>query len=235
MLSLDGVCVRYGGLSALTDVSLDIAEGDFITVIGPNGAGKTTLLKAISGVVPLAAGRISFEGRDLTKVPSQKRPHLGLAHVPENRQVFGGLSVLENLELGTTALVDRNKRQDIIEYVMDLFPILRERMTQLAGTLSGGQQQMLAIGRGLASSPRVLLLDEPSMGLAPSIVETIFERIARIHRETRLTVVLVEQRAVEALELCTRAYVLTTGRVVATGSGRDLMRNEAVSRAYLGA
>ncbi|MEP9375731.1 ABC transporter ATP-binding protein [Aquabacter sp. CN5-332] len=235
MLSLHKVCVRYGGLSALTDVSLEVGEGEFVTVIGPNGAGKTTLMKAISGVVPLAGGRIMLSGTDLSKVPAQKRPHLGLAHVPENRQVFGGLSVLENLALGTTSLADPARREANIEYVLDLFPILRERTTQLAGTLSGGQQQMLAIGRGLASSPKVLLLDEPSMGLAPSIVDMIFERIARIHRETGLTVVLVEQRAIEALELCTRAYVLTTGRVVASGAGRDLMRNEEVSRAYLGA
>ncbi|TCT04348.1 ABC transporter ATP-binding protein [Aquabacter spiritensis] len=235
MLSLEGVSVRYGGLSALTDVSLSVGEGEFVTVIGPNGAGKTTLMKAISGVVPLSAGRIRLGGQDLAAVPAQRRPHLGLAHVPENRQVFSGLSVLENLELGTTPLADRAQSAGNIEHVLDLFPILRERTAQLAGTLSGGQQQMLAIGRALASTPKVLLLDEPSMGLAPSIVDMIFERIARIHRETGVTVVLVEQRAIEALELCTRAYVLTTGRVVASGSGRDLMRSEEVSRAYLGA
>ena len=235
MLSLSGVSVRYGGLSALSDVSLEVAEGEFITVIGANGAGKTTLLKAISGVVPLAAGQIALGGRNLAAVPPQKRPHLGIAHVPENRQVFGGLSVLENLELGTTALADPKKRKGNIEYVLELFPILRERIHQLAGTLSGGQQQMLAIGRGLVSSPRILLLDEPSMGLAPTVLDVIFHCLSRIHRETRLTVVLVEQRAVEALELCTRAYLLSTGRVVASGSGRDLMGNDQVHRAYLGA
>jgi branched-chain amino acid transport system ATP-binding protein len=235
MLSLETVSVRYGGLSALTDVSAEIGEGEFITIIGPNGAGKTTLLKAISGVVPLARGRIRLDGRDLARVPAEKRPHLGLAHVPEYRQVFGGLSVMENLELGATALGDRGVRRANLDYVLGLFPVLAERIHQLAGTLSGGQQQMVAIGRGLVSSPKVLLLDEPSMGLAPSVVEMIFERIARIHRETRMTVILVEQRAVEALELCSRAYVLSTGRIVASGSGRDLMRNEEVNRAYLGA
>jgi branched-chain amino acid transport system ATP-binding protein len=233
MLSLNGVSVRYGGLSALNQVSLDVAEGEFITVIGPNGAGKTTLLKAISGVVPLAAGQISLDGKDLTKVRAHARPHLGIAHVPENRQVFGGLSVLENLELGTTALIDAPKRRSNIDYALELFPILRERVHQLAGTLSGGQQQMLAIGRGLVSSPRILLLDEPSMGLAPTILDVIFECLGRIHRDTGLTVVLVEQRAVEALELCSRAYVLSTGTVVTSGSGRELMRNEEVHRAYL--
>lgn len=234
MLSLEGVTVRYGGLAALVDVSLTVGAGEFVTVIGPNGAGKTTLFKAISGVVPLASGTITFEGRDLAAVQPSNRPHLGIAHVPEYRQVFAGLSVLENLELGTTTLKSSAEKSRNIEYVMELFPILRSRSGQLAGTLSGGEQQMLAIGRGLVSSPKLLLLDEPSMGLAPTIVDQIFERIRRIQSESKVTLLLVEQRAVDALELCDRAYVLSTGRVVAAGTGRELLGDETVNRAYLG-
>jgi branched-chain amino acid transport system ATP-binding protein len=235
MLSLDRVSVRYGGLAALVDVSLTVEAGEFISVIGPNGAGKSTLFKAISGTVPLADGSIVFDGTDLSRVPAARRPHLGIAHVPENRQVFKSLSVLENLELGTTALKERGHRARNIDRVIELFPILGERRNQMAGTLSGGEQQMLAIGRGLVSSPRMLLLDEPSMGLAPTIVSQIFERIERIHREAHLTVILVEQRVVEALEVCDRGYVLSTGRIVTSGAGRDLLKNKQVNEAYLGA
>jgi branched-chain amino acid transport system ATP-binding protein len=234
MLSVNNASVKYGGLSALTDVSIEVKAGEFVAIIGPNGAGKTTLFKAISGVVPLAAGRISFEGRDLANVKAAERPHLGIAHVPEYRQVFGGLSVRENLRLGTTALKTRSARDGNIDHVLDIFPILRDRLEQPAGTLSGGQQQMLAIGRGLVSSPKLLLLDEPSMGLAPAIVDLIFETIARTQRESRLTIILVEQRAVEALELCDRAYVLSTGRVALSGAGKELLRSEQVNQAYLG-
>jgi len=234
MLSIDNLTVKYGGLSALTGVSMEIKSGEFVTIIGPNGAGKTTLFKAISGVVPLAGGHIRFDGKDLSRVDAARRPHLGIAHVPEYRQVFSGMSVRENLELGAFPLAEPAVKKRNIDYVMELFPILRERADQLAGTLSGGQQQMLAIGRGLVSSPRLLLLDEPSMGLAPAIVEMIFERIAGIHRETKITILLVEQRAAEALELCDRAYVLSTGEVVARGTGRELLGNEEVNRAYFG-
>jgi branched-chain amino acid transport system ATP-binding protein len=234
MLSLENVSVRYGGLSALSDVSFRVEAGEFVTIVGPNGAGKTTLLKAISGVVPLAEGRVSFDGKDLGHVGASERPHLGIAHVPENRQVFSGLSVLENLELGSVPIADAARRKANIEHAMDLFPILRERSTQLAGTLSGGQQQMLAIGRALVSSPKLLLLDEPSMGLAPTIVDTIFKQIAQIHKQSGLTVVLVEQRAVDALKLCDRAYVLSTGRMVTSGGGRELLNNDKVREAYFG-
>jgi branched-chain amino acid transport system ATP-binding protein len=234
MLSLDGLSVRYGGLAALVDISLRVDTGELVAVIGPNGAGKSTLLKAISGTVPLAGGRIAFDGIDLARVPAPRRPHLGIAHVPENRQVFKTLSVVENLELGTTALKDRASVGRNLDYAMELFPVLRERRNQPAGTLSGGEQQMLAIARGLVSSPRLLLLDEPSIGLAPAIVTQIFERIERIHREANLTIVLVEQRVMEALEVCDRGYVLSTGRVVTTGSGRELLRDKQVNEAYLG-
>ncbi len=234
MLSIEGLSVQYGGLAALTDVSLTVQAGEFVTVIGPNGAGKSTLFKAVSGTVPLAGGRIVFEGRDLTGVPAERRPHLGIAHVPEYRQVFGGMTVRENLELGTTPIASTADRARNIDYAMELFPILRERAEQFAGTLSGGEQQMLAIGRGLVSSPKLLLLDEPSMGLAPTLVAQIFERIRQIHKEAKMTVVLVEQRAVDALHLCDRAYVLSIGRVVMSGKGSELLGDEKVNRAYLG-
>jgi branched-chain amino acid transport system ATP-binding protein len=234
MLSIEGLSVHYGGLAALTDVSLTVRAGEFVTVIGPNGAGKSTLFKTISGTVPLASGRIVFEGQDLTTIPAAQRPHLGIAHVPEYRQVFGGMTVRENLELGTTPLTSAADRAKNIDHAMELFPILRERADQYAGTLSGGEQQMLAIGRGLASSPKLLLLDEPSMGLAPALVAHIFERIRYIHKESRMTLVLVEQRAVDALRLCDRAYVLSTGRIVLSGAGTELLGDEKVNRAYLG-
>ena len=235
MLSIDGLTVRYGGLAALTDVTMNVSAGEFVTIIGPNGAGKSTLFKAISGAVPIAAGRIIFEGQDLAKVPAAKRPHLGIAHVPEYRQVFSGMTVRENLELGTTPIRADASKDRNIEYVMELFPILRERANQSAGTLSGGEQQMLAIGRGLVSSPKLLLLDEPSMGLAPALVDQIFERIQHIHKSAKVALVLVEQRAVDALHLCDRAYVLSTGRIVMGGTGRQLLGDEKVNQAYLGA
>ena len=234
MLKLSNVSAKYGGLVALSEVSLEVNPGELVAVIGPNGAGKTTLFKAISGIVPLAGGSISFDGRDLAGVRASKRPHLGIAHVPEYRQVFGGLTVGDNLRLGTTPLAAIADCERNIESVLEMFPVLRERFDQLAGTLSGGQQQMLAIGRGLVSSPKLLMLDEPSMGLAPAIVDMIFEQIGRARRESNLTILLVEQRAVEALELCDRAYVLSTGHLVASGSGCELLRNEQVNRAYLG-
>lgn len=234
MLALENITVRYGGLSALTDVSINVKAGEFVTVIGPNGAGKTSLLKAISGVVQPTEGSIVFEGQDLASVPAPRRPALGIAHVPENRQIFSSLSVLENLELGTTPLRSSRDRRANIRLAMDLFPVLAEKSNQFAGMLSGGQQQMLAIARGLVSSPKLLLLDEPSMGLAPSIVDMIFERIVSIRKEADVTIILVEQRAVEALQLCDRAYVLSTGRIVADGSGRALLGDNQVNKAYLG-
>jgi branched-chain amino acid transport system ATP-binding protein len=234
MLSIEGLTVHYGGLAALTDVSMKVRVGEFVAILGPNGAGKSTLFKAISGAVPIVAGRITFEGRDLAMVPPAKRPHLGIAHVPEYRQVFSGMTVRENLELGTTPTRAGTSKARNIDYVLELFPVLRERANQPAGTLSGGEQQMLAIGRGLVSSPKLLLLDEPSMGLAPALVDQIFERIQYIHKSANLTLVLVEQRAVDALHLCDRAYVLSTGRIVMDGAGGELLGDEKVNRAYFG-
>jgi branched-chain amino acid transport system ATP-binding protein len=235
MLTIDGLSVSYGGLAALRSVSLTVAEGQFVAIVGPNGAGKTTLFKAISGTVAPLAGTVTFDGRDLLSVPPPERPHLGIAHVPEGRQVFASLTVLENLEMGAYAAVHgRSVWHRNLDRIFALFPALSERRRQLAGTLSGGEQQMLAIGRGIASAPRLLLLDEPSMGLAPTIADLIFDRIAALHREDRVTLLLVEQRVAEALESCDYGYVLETGRVVLEGPHRALMANDRVRRAFLG-
>jgi branched-chain amino acid transport system ATP-binding protein len=234
VLSIEGLHAGYGGLRALVDVSLAVAEGQFVAIVGPNGAGKTTLFKTISGTVRPTAGRIRFDERDLLAVPPAARAHLGIAHVPEGRQVFRTLTVLENLEMG--ALPERGRREwsRNLEQIFALFPVLKERRDQPAGTLSGGEQQMLAIGRGLASSPRLLLLDEPSMGLSPLLADLIFSRIEEIHRQTRLTVLLVEQRVAEALESCDYGYVLESGRLVLEGPHDALLADERVKHAYLG-
>jgi branched-chain amino acid transport system ATP-binding protein len=234
MLELDDVHVAYGGLKALDGVSVRVGSGDFVSIIGPNGAGKTTLFKAISGVVTPVKGRIQFDGQDLAGIAPSERPHLGIAHVPEGRQVFPNLTVLENLEMGAWTPAGRRDWAANLDYILGLFPVLSERRDQFAGTLSGGEQQMVAIGRGLASSPRLLMLDEPSMGLAPAIVDTIFERIVEIRRDKKLTVLLVEQRAVEALQSCDRGYVLETGRVVLEGGHDELLSDDRVRKAYLG-
>ena len=190
------------------------SEGQFVAVVGPNGAGKTTLFKTISGVVPPVSGEITYKGQNLLAVPADERAQLGIAHVPEGRQVFASMTVMENLEMGAYTRKGRQRWADLLPTILQLFPVLSERRGQLAGTLSGGEQQMLAIGRGLASAPDLLMLDEPSMGLAPAIVDAIFERIQFVHRNHGLTILLVEQRVAEALESCDRGYVLETGRVV---------------------
>jgi branched-chain amino acid transport system ATP-binding protein len=234
MLKVDDLSVAYGGLHALSGVSLTVAEGQFVAIVGPNGAGKTTLFKAISGTVTPVSGRITYQGADLLAVPSWERAHLGIAHVPEGRQVFGALTVLENLEMGAYSQSGRSEWARNIERIFALFPVLAERRHQLAGTLSGGEQQMLAIGRGIASSPRLLLLDEPSMGLAPTVADLIFDRIAALNREDRITLLLVEQRVAEALESCDYGYVLETGRVALEGRHDALIADDRVRRAYLG-
>jgi branched-chain amino acid transport system ATP-binding protein len=234
MLEIADLAVSYGGLRALQGISLAIAEGQFVTVVGPNGAGKTTLFKAIGGVVPVAAGRVLFEGSDLLAQPAARRAHLGIAHVPEGRQVFKTLTVRENLEMGAYPPNGHAHFRHTLERIHALFPVLAERAGQLAGTLSGGAQQMLAIGRGLAAAPRLLMLDEPSMGLAPAVADLIFERIAQVHREDGLAILLVEQRVAEALELADRGYVLETGRIVLEGPYDLLLADDRVRRAYLG-
>ena len=234
MLKIRSLSVTYGGLNALSDVSLDVESGQFVAVVGPNGAGKTTLFKTISGVVTPITGEITYKGQNLLNVPPNERAQLGIAHVPEGRQVFASMTVMENLEMGACTRKSRARRAELLKTVLELFPILGERRDQLAGTLSGGEQQMLAIGRGLASAPDLLMLDEPSMGLAPTIVDAIFDRIEFIHRQHGVTILLVEQRVAEALELCDRGYVLETGRMVLEGSHDTLISNTRVKHAYLG-
>ena len=234
MLTVSGLSVVYGGLHALERVTLEVRAGEFVTMVGPNGAGKTTLLKALSGSVPAAAGRIEYQGRDVGRLSAAARARLGIAHVPEGRKVFPSLTVLENLEMGSYRSGAKRRRAESLEQVFALFPILRDRTGQLAGALSGGQQQMLALGRGLMAQPDLLLLDEPSQGLAPRLVETIFEAIAEMRRQRRLTILLVEQRVVEAVELCDRAYVIETGRIVLEGDRDTLLEDPRVQRAYLG-
>ncbi len=233
MLEIDELSVAYGGLHALSSVSLRVAAGQFVAIVGPNGAGKTTLFKAISGTVEAAAGAIRFEGRDLLAVAAAARPHLGIAHVPEGRQPFAAMTVMENLEMGAY----RARRSDYrrqFDRIFALFPVLFERRCQAAGTLSGGEQQMLAIGRGIASSPRLLLLDEPSMGLSPLVADAIFERIAELHREDGLTILMVEQRVAEAVQSCDFGYVLETGRVVLAGTRDALLADDRIRTVYLG-
>ncbi len=234
MLEVESLSVAYGGARALSDVSLSVGAGQFVAIVGPNGAGKTTLFKAISGTVAPLSGRILYEGRDLATVPPAERAGLGIAHVPEGRQVFKSMTVLENLEMGAYLPAGRAGWRRNLERILTLFPVLADRRAQLAGTLSGGEQQMVAIGRGLASSPRLLLLDEPSMGLAPTVADQIFERIEEIHRQDKLATLLVEQRVVEALHSCDLGYVLETGRVVLQGSNETLLADDRVRKAYLG-
>jgi branched-chain amino acid transport system ATP-binding protein len=234
MLELDEITVAYGGLTALCDVSLSVGERQFVSIVGPNGAGKTTLFKAISGAVAPRGGRIRFEGRDLLSMAPAERPHLGIAHVPEGRQVFNSMTVIENLEMGAYPRAGRRDWARNLDRIFALFPILAERRDQPAGTLSGGEQQMLAIGRGIASSPRVLMLDEPSMGLAPAVADLIFERIGELHREDGLTILLVEQRVAEAVQSCDFGYVLETGRVVLEGPHDTLLADDRIRSVYLG-
>jgi branched-chain amino acid transport system ATP-binding protein len=233
MLEVSGISVSYGGLRALTDVSLSVSEGQFVTVVGPNGAGKSTLFKTISGVVRPTSGTITFQGRNLLAMSAAGRAHLGIAHVPEGRQVFKTLTVLENLEMGAYPKAGRVNWTRTLDRIHTLFPILAERTRQMAGTLSGGEQQMVAIGRGLASAPKLLMLDEPSMGLAPAVTDTIFERISQIHTDG-VTILLVEQRVAEALELSDHGYVLETGHMVLEGSYEILMADDRVRKSYLG-
>jgi branched-chain amino acid transport system ATP-binding protein len=234
VLTIRSLDVAYGGLKALSEVSLEVERGQFVAVVGPNGAGKTTLFKTISGIVTPTGGEIVYNGRNLLDVPAAERAHLGISHVPEGRQVFASMTVMENLEMGAYTRNGRARWDELLPTIIALFPVLAERRDQLAGTLSGGEQQMLAIGRGLASAPDLLMLDEPSMGLAPTVVDAIFERIHAIHKDHGITILLVEQRVAEALESCDRGYVLETGRVVLQGSHADLMSDARVRKAYLG-
>ena len=232
LLRLDGVEAGYGDLTAIAGVSLEVRPGEAVALIGSNGAGKTTTLRTISGLLPVRAGRIEFEGARLDGLGSAQIVARGIAHVPEGRQLFPTLTVRDNLELGARA-ADRARRADGLELVFTLFPRLRERERQLAGTLSGGEQQMCAIGRGLMARPRLLLLDEPSLGLAPVTVKLIFETLQRVN-DTGTTIMLVEQNVPRALQLSHRGYVLENGRLVLDGTRASLLASPHVKQAYLG-
>jgi branched-chain amino acid transport system ATP-binding protein len=233
MLEVQGIDAGYKDLQALWDVSLRVGEGELVALVGPNGAGKTTTLKVISGLIKPTAGSVSLDGRSLTKQPPHKIVDLGISQVLEGGRVFTGLTVLENLELGSFGAKARKAKDENLERVFALFPRLKERERQRAGTLSGGERQMLAIGRALMSKPRLLMLDEPSFGLAPILVEQIFDMIAEINRQG-VTVLLVEQNVRVALELTQRAYVIENGRVVGEGSGDSLLSFDSIRAAYLG-
>jgi branched-chain amino acid transport system ATP-binding protein len=235
LLELDGVAVHYGRIQALADVSVTVDSGEIVALIGANGAGKTTTMRAISGLRPLSAGRIVFDGQDITGLRADLRVRRGICQSPEGRGVFPGMTVMENLDMGAYTRKDRRTpayREDL-DRVFELFPRLAERRNQPGGTLSGGEQQMVAIGRALMARPRLLLLDEPSMGLAPQIIQQIFRIISDINA-TGTTVLLVEQNASQALATAHRAYVLETGRVVRHGTGRELLDDPVVKSAYLG-
>ena len=234
MLEIDAISAGYGMVPVLNAVTLRVSTGEFVAIVGPNGAGKTTLFKTISGIVRPASGAIRFDGRDLLAVAPAARAHLGIAHIPEGRQVFASLTVLENLEMGAYTEAGRRAWKANLEKIYTWFPLLAQRSRALAGSLSGGQQQMLAIARGLASAPKLLMLDEPSMGLAPAAADEIFERLVAIHTGEGLTVLLVEQRVAEALHFADRGYVLEAGRIVLAGTHDELKSNDRIRQAYLG-
>ncbi|MGQ0525444.1 MAG: ABC transporter ATP-binding protein [Betaproteobacteria bacterium] len=234
MLSVDGLECRYGKVVAVRELSLEVKRGELVSLIGANGAGKTTTLKAISGVLHSSGGRVSFDGEDITRASARRILQLGIAHCPEGRRVFPYMSVRENLELGCYLRKDAAGIAADMNHIFERFPILHERRNQAAGTLSGGEQQMLAISRALMSRPKLILFDEPSLGLAPNIVERTFDIIRQI-RADGVTVVMVEQNAFAALELSDRAYVMEQGRVALTGTGAELLDNPHVKQAYLGA
>lgn len=233
MLELQGVSASYGSVPAISDVSLSVREGECVGLLGANGAGKSTTLRAISGLVRMTAGQIRFQGTDISTLPPYKIAALGIAHVPEGRQVFPELTVTENLEIGAYIPGAKAERSHTIDLVFSIFPVLAERRRQLAGTMSGGEQQMLAIGRGLMLKPRLLMLDEPSLGLAPIVADVTFEKIREIH-SMGTAILLVEQNAGRALTFVERAYVLETGNVTLQGTNKELADNKAVQAAYLG-
>ena len=232
MLEVKDLQVYYGVIQALKGISFEVEQGDVVALIGANGAGKTTTLHTITGLLPSKAGNITFEGTDITHVPGYKLVSMGIAHVPEGRRVFASLTVLQNLKMGAYTRNDKKEIEDTIEMIYKRFPRLKERKNQLAGTLSGGEQQMLAMGRALMSHPRLIVLDEPSMGLSPLYVNEIFDIIQEINKDG-VTVLLVEQNAKKALSIANKAYVLETGKIVLSGDAEGLMNNERVKKAYL--
>ena len=233
LLEVNNLEVHYGVIKALKNVSFEVNEGEIIALIGANGAGKTTTLQTISGILPVTSGNIILNGQDITKVPAHKIVRLGISQVPEGRRVFSQLSVLDNLKMGAFIRNDKEQIETDLENIYKRFPRLFERKNQLAGTLSGGEQQMLAMGRALMSNPKILLLDEPSMGLSPILVSEIFDIIKSIN-ESGVTVLLVEQNAKKALSIANRAYALETGNVVVSGNAADLINDDKIKKAYLG-
>ncbi len=233
MLEIQNLEVNYGMIRALKGISFKVDEGEVIALIGANGAGKTTALHTITGLLPAASGSIMFNGVDITRVPAHRIVTMGMAHVPEGRRVFSNLSVLQNLKMGAYTRNDRTEVEKNLEMVFSRFPRLKERQNQLSGTLSGGEQQMLAMGRALMSNPRIILMDEPSMGLSPILVNEIFDIIEKVKADGT-TVLLVEQNAKKALSISDRGYVLETGNIVLEGKASELLDNEQIKKAYLG-
>lgn len=233
MLKVKGIDVSYKDVQVLWDVSFDVHPGELVVLLGANGAGKTTTLNAISGLLSIGRGSIEFEGKDISKIPGYKIAELGIVHVPEGRRLFPEMSVKENLEMGSLLGEAKTKRKETMKKVFEQFPILEERQNQEAGTLSGGQQQMLALGRGLMALPKLLILDEPSLGLSPVLVNQIFDIVKTINNRG-VTVLLVEQNVNQTLNLCNRAYVLENGRIILQGSGQELLNNAHIKEAYLG-
>jgi branched-chain amino acid transport system ATP-binding protein len=234
MLKAEGISASYGRVKVLKDINMSVENGEIVCLVGANGAGKSTLLKVISGIVPAASGKFLFEGQDITNKKPDFIVKAGLSHVPEGRQIFADLTVRQNLMLGSYVhKVTKEEMERLFNSVFDLFPILKTRLTQKAGTMSGGEQQMLAIGRGLMSQPKLLLLDEPSLGLAPLMVETILKVIQNL-RSTGISILLVEQNVNAALQISDRAYVMETGSIVTHGNARELMENDEIRKSYLG-
>ena len=233
MLKIDGLCTGYDDLKVLFNVGLEVNEGEVVALVGSNGAGKTTLLRIISGIIPVTSGTVTWFGEDLIKVPAYKRAEMGIAHIPQGRGILSTLSVRDNLIMGSYTSRTRAKRAELIEKVFATFPILKERQNLLAGTLSGGQQQMLAIGRAMIMEPRLLILDEPSLGLAPIVVDEVF-RILNDFKKHGTSMLIIEQNLVKALSVSDRAYVMETGHVVIEGRSNELMNDPMVRKAYLG-
>ena len=233
LLRVDGIEVGYGDLVAVREVSLEVRQGEIVCLIGSNGAGKTSTLRAISGVLPVRRGTIEFEGQRLNGLPPHQVVRLGIAHVPEGRQLFPSMTVRENLDLGARTRASQARKAETLEWVFHLFPWLKERQRQVAGTLSGGEQQMVAIGRGLMARPKLLLLDEPSLGLAPVVVSAIYENLARINRDGT-TIFFVEQNVGKALQISQRGYVMENGRIALTGPRQTLLVHSHIKQAYLG-
>lgn len=233
MLKVKDIDAAYGDVQVLWEVGFTVGEGELIALLGANGAGKTTTLNTVSGLLHPLKGEIEFSGHNITRIPGYKIPALGIAHVPEGRRLFPEMTVIENLEIGSLSPPARQKRKETLEWVFTLFPVLKEKQNQLAGTLSGGQQQMVAIGRGLMALPRMIMFDEPSLGLAPVLVNHMFQLIKDINHQG-ITVLLVEQNVMQVLEICHRAYVIENGRIVLSGTSAELLNNKYIKDVYLG-